>query len=202
MNKKLLVVSVLIGLLLISAVSAASTELKDRIRVRTNPVPELETSPVAGIDIDEIAGPRIGIPQPPRIPTKDDVGLYVFGERGTGIWGQSTDYSGVLGSSRDDTGVVGFTEKGYWAVWAYNKKADTTGWLGAYRTGVLGLVKNSKFFAGEFLGGKGVYSENGYATRYMGKEARLVPGQYTFETVDGKLVTVTNGIVTAIKSKV
>ncbi|MDD4878315.1 MAG: hypothetical protein PHO02_04745 [Candidatus Nanoarchaeia archaeon] len=189
MNKKLLAVSILLGLMMVSAVSAVGSE---RIRIQPKTLPTLE---ISVIDKESIL-PRVHIPQPPRIPTKDDTGFYSYGERGAGIWGDSVDYIGVLASSDDDTGLAATTNKGYWAVWAYNRKAETTGWLGAYRTGVLGLVKDASFFAGEFLGGKGVYSENGYSTRKDGREVNGVSG--SFRTTDGKRITIVNGIVTNI----
>lgn len=193
MNKKLLAVSVLLGLLLLSAVSAGH---KDKIRALPTVQPNL-------LNLAEDIGERFNIPPAPHIPTKADAGFYAESSKGAGLWGYSpSKYQGVYGSSTEGTGVAALTEKGPWAVWAYNREAETTGWLGAFRTGVLGLVKNKNLFAGEFLGGKGIYSEKGYATRNeKGQLVQMLPGTYTFETVDGKLVTVTNGIITAIKSK-
>ncbi|HII15609.1 MAG TPA: hypothetical protein HA362_04820 [Nanoarchaeota archaeon] len=196
MKKRLIAIVLVMGLVLVSIASAG---IFDRFKSKAIVAPEMDLPAV-----EEAIGERFDIPAPPRIPTKADAGYYAESSRGAGVWGHNpTTYQGVYGSSKEGTGVAAVTEKGLWGVWAYNQKAETTGWLGAYRTGVLGLVKDAKLFAGEFIGGSGVYSEKGYATRNdMGQVVQMLPGTYTFETVDGKLVTVTNGIVTAIKSKV
>lgn len=192
MKKRMMVVIAVVAVLILA--SAASANIFDTIRARFAPVTRAEVSPV-GEDISD----RPDMPKEPWFPTKYDVGYYAFGERGHGIWGDSVDYSGVYGSSRDDAGILALTSKGREAVWGYNSNADTTGLLAGKMFGVKGIVHDSEIFSGLFEGGKGVYSENGYATKYMGKEEQIPAGQYTFTTADGKRITVTNGIVTAIE---
>lgn len=117
-----------------------------------------------------------------------------------GVEGLSTSGPGLRGNSGSSYGVHGVsTGSTYSTAGVYGQSTTAATGVYGYSTrgiGVYGKTDATLDFGGSFWGGRGVYSDKGYATKSGTAIVTGVSG--TFKTSDGKTITIVNGIVTGI----